>query len=616
MKTKIQFSFLALIIIFLVTISLQSCDIFVNDGNNQSSIVRGGYFYLLDKESNAIVMLDPQLKELKRWDLKPLTPSNNSQGITFDGSYLWISISTDQKKILKLDASGDSLIVLTSFNAPPNQGGTIRGITWDGAYLWAINSGSTTSPGIRPKLYKLDTKGVIQNGTDGWELPTAEDPRGLAWVPSITYTYGYGPDSGIYYTDITLDKIFHVNMRSIVDTGVATPVPPRGTSYNSAVGLTFDGKSFWLTNSSASAVAEHLYRITMSQGKAKIEDRFDLPYSQVGAIVWTNADVRKAPPPIIYSIAPYAEMPKAILDITINGANFKNNLTVNYGSGIVVNSLQFVSQELIKTNITIDSNAVLGKRDVTITNPDGQSFVGASLFEVVESIPHLWIVDNNMDTLYQLRATDTTVVKRWDTKTVAPHQTAQGLAYDGNNIWLCTGSSTQKRIYKINTDGDVLTAINSIPSPSASGTNRGIVWENNSLWLIVSGLSPKGKIYQLDPTSGTVQDSITTPGTDPRGIVFVNGSLYCNDTNLDSVYVYDSVNKTWASVFPTPSLSGAYTKFATGMTWDGTNFWIENSSGVYDHIFKVSSTGVVLSYFSSPRPDQNAVLAGIVYTSR
>jgi streptogramin lyase len=616
MKTKKQFQFSVLPFVIIATILLHGCSVFDNDGNQQSSIVKGGYFYLIDKASNAIVMLDPQLRELKRWDLKPLTPSGNAQGLTFDGSYIWISISTDQKKILKLDASGDSLIVLSSFNAPPSQGGTIRDITWDGSYLWAINAGSTSGTGMRPKLYKLDTKGNIQNGADGWDLSNAEDPRGLTWVPSLAYTYGYGPDSGIYYTDIILDKIFHVNMKGIIDTGIAIPAPPRGASYNSPVGLTFDSRSFWLTNSSASQVAEHIYRLTMSQGKVKIEDRFDLPYSQIGTLVWANTDIRKAPAPVIYSISPNADVPKTTLDITINGANFKNNLTVSYGSGIVVDSVQFISQELLRTKITIDSNAVFGKRDLTITNPDGQFVVGSALFEVVSSIPHLWVIDNNMDTLYQMRAKDTSVSKKWDSKSVAPHQTAQGLAYDGNNLWLCTGSTSQKKIYKLNTDGDVITKSDSIQTPSASGTNRGIAWYDNSMWLVVSGLSPKGKIYKLDPTSGAVQDSILSPGTDPRGIVFVNGILYCNDTNLDSVYIYDSVQQTWASVFPTPSLSGVYTKFATGMTWDGTNFWIENSSGAYDHVFQVSPTGVVLSYFSSPRPDQNAVLSGIVFTPR
>jgi streptogramin lyase len=132
MKTKKQFQFSVLPFVIIATILLHGCSVFDNDGNQQSSIVKGGYFYLIDKASNAIVMLDPQLRELKRWDLKPLTPSGNAQGLTFDGSYIWISISTDQKKILKLDASGDSLIVLSSFNAPPSQGGTIRDITWDG----------------------------------------------------------------------------------------------------------------------------------------------------------------------------------------------------------------------------------------------------------------------------------------------------------------------------------------------------------------------------------------------------------------------------------------------------------------------------------------------------
>ena len=110
-------------------------------------------------------------------------------------------------------------------------------------------------------------------------------------------------------------------------------------------------------------------------------------------------------------------------------------------------------------------------------------------------------------------------------------------------------------------------------------------------------------------------DSIPTPGVEPRGIAFVNGQLYCNDTSLDTVYVYSTLNQRWTGAFATPTPPGGTTsnRFATGMTWDGTNFWIANSTNNFDHVFRMSPTGTVLQYFAAPSIGL-AQLTGLVYT--
>jgi DNA-binding beta-propeller fold protein YncE len=141
---------------------------------------------------------------------------------------------------------------------------------------------------------------------------------------------------------------------------------------------------------------------------------------------------------------------------------------------------------------------------------------------------------------------------------------------------------------------------------------RGIVWDNGSIWVTVSTV---GKIYRVDPITGAVLDSVTTPGVEPRGVAFANDQLYCNDTSLDSIFVYNTSTKSWRGVFATPTPPGGSTsnRFATGITWDGHNFWIANSTTTFDHVFKVTPTGTVLEYFSSPRIGP-AQVTGIVYT--
>lgn len=154
----------------------------------------------------------------------------------------------------------------------------------------------------------------------------------------------------------------------------------------------------------------------------------------------------------------------------------------------------------------------------------------------------------------------------------------------------------------------------SIAAPPTAGTLRGIAWNNGTMWLAVSGTG-SAKIYNLNPTTGAVLDSINTPGVEPRGIAFVNGQLYCNDTSLDMVYVYSTLNASWTGAFATPTPPGGTTgnRFATGLTWDGTNFWIANSTNNFDHVFRLSATGTILQYFTAPGVGL-AQLSGLVYT--
>ncbi len=124
------------------------------------------------------------------------------------------------------------------------------------------------------------------------------------------------------------------------------------------------------------------------------------------------------------------------------------------------------------------------------------------------------------------------------------------------------------------------------------------------------------RIYIIDTLTGSVTDSIPTPGTEGRGIVFANGDLYCNDRLIDSVFVYDAGTETWTAVFATPTPPGGtdLNRYATGMTWDGINFWIVNSTGDYDYIFQVTVDGTVLQTYELPDRGTVTQPTGIVFT--
>lgn len=596
------------ILFIAVALCFQSCDIFEHDKGTGGLISSsGGYFYLLERESNSLIMLDSKLVELKRWDLSVVTNDSSAQGLTFDGQNLWFAAAGSVDKIYQLDASTNTIAILKSFDAPPQRRGTIRDIAWDGNNLWALNSGSSTY-NIPATLYKLNP----EDGTILAEyIITSPEPRALSYFPGYTNVYGSTIDPGIYFTDTQEDIVYSFRYdRPTFIQMFTTPIPPRGEWTNFPVGLTIDENNFWIINSSD--VADHLFKLNF---KGVEESRFDLPYSQPGAIVWTTVDVRKAAAPQVLSVSPGEGAIGTSFEANVYGNNFTpgNNLSVDFGTGITVDSLQFISSTQIEVAITISPSASLGMRNVKVTNPDGQFSIGNNLFEVTATpvVAYIWVVEQNDDSLYQIRISDKVIVNKWDTRVVAPGGSPQGLAYDGTNIWLCA-SGTDRKIYKLNTSDTQLSSIMAFEGPDG-GVLRGIDWNDGYIWLVKSN---PGIVYKLLPTDGTVLESFPTPAAEPRGITVVNGNIYCNDKDIDSVFVYNRTSGTWKSVFATPIPPGGTTasRFPTGMTWGGNHFWMNNSSNEYDYIFKITLDGTLVESFDAPRkgPGQPT---GIVYTS-
>ncbi|NLH61687.1 MAG: hypothetical protein GX452_09815 [Ignavibacteriales bacterium] len=609
---KIKWSFLGRVVILVVIaiLGFQGCDIYEYDGNSDSVIIdQGGYFYLLERESNSLILLNSQLKELKRWGLTTTIEGTSTQGITYDGTNLWISSAGTTDKIFQIDISGDSIVVLKSFDAPPQKRGTVRDLAFDGNSLWAMNSGSSTYK-TPATLYELNpSDGSIRSE---YVLPNPE-PRGLTYVTEHFNVYGSGPGSGLYFSDSEKDYIYYYRYdRPRVDTIFSTPVPVRGNYTRYIAGITHDGRHFWLVNSSD--VSDILYK-AMYNGV--IIDQYELPYKQPGPIVWAPKDLRESPPPAILALTPASGVIGSVVDVDIYGTGFKPGaVTVSFGAGITVNQIEFKNTSLINVKIEISPLATPGKRDVTVTNPDGSSAKLDTAFEVTQTllIPYLWVADqaSGQTYLYKIRLTDTTVVQEWATEDVSSAG-IQGVAYDGTDIWLCA-SSTIRTIYKVDVSGISIGVKSSFAVPVTGGTLRGIFYDNGTILMAVSSLNSAGYIFRLNANTGAIIDTIQAPGAEPRGITLVAGQLYCNDTAADSVYIYNSVNKSWTGIFATPTPAGGSTsnRFATGLTHDGQSFWIANSSGDYDHIYRVSETGVVLRSFEAPRKGA-AQITGIVY---
>jgi hypothetical protein len=79
--------------------------------------------------------------------------------------------------------------------------------------------------------------------------------------------------------------------------------------------------------------------------------------------------------PVVSSVFPASGLTGETLNVTISGLNFQPGASVSFGQGVRVNSVSFVSSNLLQVSITIDPGARIetSGRTVTVTNPDGGS---------------------------------------------------------------------------------------------------------------------------------------------------------------------------------------------------------------------------------------------------
>ncbi len=609
MSTDLRRSAAMAVLLMLGASFLAGCEAFVADGDEAVGVnERGGYFYMLDNEVQRLVMLDRKLTELHSWPYSDFTSESYVQGLTIDGSSLWVAVAGGDDAVYQLDlGTGASIETLRALPAPPDGQGTVRDIAWDGEVLWVLNSGSATY-GNPSELFSLDpTNGTVLTRRT---LPSPE-PRGMCAVGPNADVYGSGAIEGLYYTDKDDDFVYVFDTaRSRFLDAFAAPVGPRGANYVYPLGIFFDGSVFWTTNSSG--VADYLFGLDAAGEQLQ---RFDLPYEQPGALVWSDHDLRVAAAPVVEQVSPNTGGPTAHKTVHVFGLGFRDGLTADFGASVAVDSLTYVGSTEFIAYITIAVDADRGARSVTVTNPDGQQGVGVGLFSVVDFDPstgYLWFLDAVNGLLYRYSVNDRAVAAIYDPAPVAPGGSLQGLAFDGVNLWLAAAGSDDI-VARIDTTGGDITGLASyVAPPGATGTVRDMAFDGTHLWVPNSG---SDEIYRMDPADGAIVETIPTPGGETRGVAWADGALYCNDKDTDTVYVWDAGTATWTAAFETPVPPGGTTanRYPTGMTWDGLNFWICNSTGEFDYILQVSPDGALLGTIEVPERG-DAQPSGIVFT--
>ncbi len=105
----------------------------------------------------------------------------------------------------------------------------------------------------------------------------------------------------------------------------------------------------------------------------------------------TPIETNSTPPPpspntpTLTSVNPNSGTQGQTLTVTLNGTNFTTGATTTFGSGITVNSVNFINSNQITANITISTTAPIGGHNVTVTTVNGTS--NAQTFTVLSANP-------------------------------------------------------------------------------------------------------------------------------------------------------------------------------------------------------------------------------------
>jgi hypothetical protein len=98
--------------------------------------------------------------------------------------------------------------------------------------------------------------------------------------------------------------------------------------------------------------------------------------------VTVNEPTVPTPAPSVLGCDPNSGSRKQKLTVSIFGADFQDGASVSFGAGIAVRGVTFVGPGQLDANLRIGPRAARGVRDVTVTNPDGQSGTGTACFTV------------------------------------------------------------------------------------------------------------------------------------------------------------------------------------------------------------------------------------------
>jgi len=210
---------------------------------------------------------------------------------------------------------------------------------------------------------------------------------------------------------------------------------------------------------------------------------------------------------------------------------------------------------------------------------------------------HLWVSDTNTDKITR-RTISGSIVKQIDSPCGDPFD----LAWDGTHLWVIDAWGSDgdgNKLYKLNTNGDVVGNPVSVPADYSTG----LTWDGQFLW---AADSTHNRIAKISPT-GEVILAFDSPGPGPRGLAWDGHFLWNSDYSTQKIYQLDvngNVLDTWASPGTGPM----------GLTWDGTYLWCVDLNNY--RVYQLSNnTQQTASAITCSLSDSNITLGELITTS-
>jgi hypothetical protein len=232
--------------------------------------------------------------------------------------------------------------------------------------------------------------------------------------------------------------------------------------------------------------------------------------------------VATEPAPVLSAVSPnVGGQGKSNLSVTLSGSNFLSSPTCSFGSGITVNSCTYNSSMQITANINILASAVVGSRNVTVTNTDGQNSTLTNGFTVQagNSNPAPTIKSVSPNSAVQGRSNISVTINGTNflANPACDFDSEQGLT-----VSACTYNSATKitatvsiasnaivgqhNVIITDTDGQSATAINAFTVTSSGGISFGNGFGTGSM-VLNGNVAINGTALALTTTNGTFQAS-------------------------------------------------------------------------------------------------------------
>jgi glutamine cyclotransferase len=181
------------------------------------------------------------------------SPVSGNDGLTWDGSFLWIS-DFDTKRAYQVDPA-----TCTAVRSIPLPGDYPMGLAWDGQYLWH-------AAGFSRLIYRLDP-------ADGHIVSSFSSPG--MFPAGLTYTSGlWNADPNCNFAYCGPDNLYRLDLSG----ALLQTVPAPGGGY--PTGLAYDGSSLWHSDN----VTGLIYK--MNPGNLGVIDMFSAPGPYPNDLTW------------------------------------------------------------------------------------------------------------------------------------------------------------------------------------------------------------------------------------------------------------------------------------------------------------------------------------------